>query len=118
MMNNLLFTAEEGNALTNAGSDERKRIELMTQTIGAFELINPSRPDHLMPRLQIMYRLLLKDPRSKHVLLKNVTASISSEIFEQLVANVLEQWLFLIFAFYGDFTQGRIQLTRTRSICK
>ena len=106
MMNNLLFTAEEGNALTNAGTDEEKRIELMTQTIGAFELINPSRPDHLMPRLQIMYRLLLKDPKVQTRIAQECNGFDFLETFERLVGMPLERWLFLIFAFYGYFTQG------------
>lgn len=106
MMNNLLFTPEEGNALTNAGTDDEKRIELMTQTIGAFELINPSRPHHLMPRLQIMYRLLLKDPKVQARIAQECNGFDFLKTFERLVGMPLERWLFLIFAFYGYFTQG------------
>jgi hypothetical protein len=106
MMNNLLFTPEEGSALTNAGTDDEKRIALMTQSIGTFELVNPSRPDHLMPRLQTMYRLLLNDPRVQARIAQECNGFDFLETFGRLVGMPLERWLFLIFAIYGYFTQG------------
>jgi hypothetical protein len=106
MMNNLFFTAEEGNALTNTSTDEEKRIELMAQTIGMFELVNPSRPDHLMPRLQIMYRLLLKDTKVQARIAQECYGFDFLDTFGRLVGMPLERWLFLIFAIYGYFIQG------------
>ena len=64
MMNNLLFTHVEEAALL-AGSEDERRTELMVQMMASFELTNPPRADHLMPRLQLVYRVLLKDPRIK-----------------------------------------------------
>src|SRR5579864_8042302 len=61
IMNSLLFTPDEGKAL-QFGTEDERRIELMTQTIAGFELINSPKPEHLMPRLQVMYRMLLRDP--------------------------------------------------------
>jgi hypothetical protein len=105
MMNSLLFTPAEGTAL-KSGTEDDRRTELMTQTIAGFELINSPKADHLMPRLQVMYRILLRDP--------SVTSRIALECegfdfereFNGLVGIPLERWLFVIFAIYTYFLNG------------
>lgn len=105
MMNDLLFTQFEHQALFQ-GTDKEKTRELISQTIGGFELTNTPRPDHLLPRLQIMYRLLLRD--------RNVCARIAQECrgfnflyeFHAQVGIPLERWLFIVYAVYAYFIQG------------
>jgi len=105
MMNSLLFTSDEGKAL-KSGTEDDRRTELMTQTIAGFELINSPKADHLMPRLQVMYRMLLRNP--------SVTSRIALECegfdfereFIELVGLPLDRWLFVIFAIYAYFLNG------------
>jgi hypothetical protein len=105
MMNSLLFTEDEGRALKSGTEDER-RTELMTQTIAGFELTNSPKSDHLMPRLQVMYRILLRDPSVKSRIALECEGFDFERAFNELAGMPLERWLFVIFAIYVYFLQG------------
>ena len=105
MMNSLLFTEDEGRAL-KFGTEDARRTELMTQTIAGFELTNSPKSDHLMPRLQVMYRILLRDPGVKSRIALECEGFDFEREFNELVGIPLERWLFVIFAIYAYFLQG------------
>lgn len=105
MMNSLLFTQDEGRAL-KLGTEDDRRIALMTQTIAGFELTNSPKADHLMPRLQVMYRILLRDPRVKSRIAVECEGFDFEREFNHLIGIPLERWLFVIFAIYAYFLQG------------
>jgi hypothetical protein len=105
MMNSLLFTPDEGKAL-QAGTEDDRRTELMTQTIAGFELINSPKPEHLMPRLQVMYRILLRDPSVTSRIARECEGFDFEREFNELVGIPLERWLFVIFAIYAYFLNG------------
>jgi hypothetical protein len=105
MMNDLLFTPADA-ASVNMGTEAERRVALMAQAIGGFELTNPTRPDHLMPRFQIMFRILLNDP--------NVRSRIAHECrqfdflreFESRVGISVERWVFVVFSIWAYFVNG------------
>src|SRR5260370_20788219 len=105
MMNNLLITPEEEKALVR-GSEDDRRIELMVQLMAGFELTNSSKADHLMPRLEIMYRMLLKDPGVKSRIALQCEGFDFEREFNELIGIALERWLFVLFAIYGYFLHG------------
>jgi hypothetical protein len=105
MMNNLLFTPAEEEAL-RTGPDDDRRIELMVQMMAGFELTNPQKAHHLRPRLQLMYRMLLKDPRvQSRIALQCEGFDFESE-FHALVGVSLDHWVFIVFAMYAYFLEG------------
>lgn len=105
MMNSLLFTSDEGKAL-KSGTEDDRRTELMTQTIAGFELINSPKASHLMPRLQLMYRILLRDPSVSSRIAHECEGFDFEREFNELVGIPLERWLFVIFAIYAYFLNG------------
>ena len=102
MMNDLLVSVDEIQALKTGTPDER-RIELMVQSLTGFELENPPRADHLMPRLEIMYRTLLRDPRVKARIAQQYQGFDFEQEFERNVGISLERWLLVVFAIYAYF---------------
>jgi hypothetical protein len=59
-----------------------------------------------MPRLQVMYRILLKDPDVKSRIALECEGLDFDREFDDLVGIPLERWLFVIFAIYAYFLQG------------
>lgn len=105
MMNDLLFTQAEQQALFQ-GTDDEKTRELISQTISGFELTNAPKADHLMPRLQIMYRVLLKESNVRSRIAQECRGFDFLREFEAQVGISLEHWLFIVFAIYAYFIQG------------
>jgi hypothetical protein len=105
MVNSLLFTPDEGRALITGTEDDR-RTELMTQMIAGFELANSPRATHLMPRLQVMYRILLRDPGVKSRIALECEGFDFEQEFNDLIGIPLERWLFVIFGIYAYFLNG------------
>ena len=105
MLNNLLFTREEEKTL-NAGAECDRRLKLMAQAIGGFELTNPTRPDHLVPRLQIMYRVLLKVPPIRSRIARECGGFDFSSEFEARVGLTIERWLFVVLSIWAYFVHG------------
>jgi hypothetical protein len=102
MVNSLLLSSEQAEALQTGTNDDR-RIELMTQILSGFELANPPRADHLIPRLEIMYRILLRTPDVKAEIIKRSGGFDFEAAFEANVGITLEHWLFVVFTFYAYF---------------
>jgi hypothetical protein len=102
MMNDLLLNEAEHEALS-AGTEDDRRIALMVQMLAGYEIANPPKAHHVMPRMQVMFRILLKD--------ENVRARISSRCngfdisleFAKQVGMTLERWLFVAFSIYAYF---------------
>jgi hypothetical protein len=102
MVNSLLVSSEQADAL-RTGTHDEQRIELMTQVLSGFELANPPRADHLIPRLEIMYRVLLRTPEVKARIIKRSGGFDFEAEFEANVGVILEHWLFVVFTFYAYF---------------
>jgi hypothetical protein len=105
MMNDLLVSPDEAKAL-RAGSEDDRRIELMVQTMAGFELANSPKAEHLMPRLEVMYRILLKDPDVKSRIALQCEGFDFEREFSRVVGIPLERWLFVVFAIYAYFLNG------------
>lgn len=103
MMNDLLVSVDEMQALKTGTPDER-RIELMVQSLAGFELENPPRADHLMPRLAIMYRTLLRDPKVRARIAQEYQGFDLEQEFERNVGVSLERWLLVVFSIYAYFS--------------
>ncbi|MGB6131034.1 MAG: hypothetical protein WBG54_04590 [Acidobacteriaceae bacterium] len=102
MMNNLLLNPEEEQALLK-GSEDKRRIELMVQTMSSFELTNSPRADHLVPRLQIMYRILLRDAGVRAKISQRCEGFDFEVEFRTLLGVSIETWLFVIYAIYAYY---------------
>lgn len=102
MVNSLLVSGEQAEAL-RSGTKDDQRIELMTQWLSSFELANPQKADHLIPRLEIMYRTLLRTPEVKARITKRAKGFDFEAEFESSVGITLEHWLFVVFTFYAYF---------------
>lgn len=59
-----------------------------------------------MPRLQVMYRILLRDLGVKSRIARECEGFDFEHKFDELVGISLERWLFVIFAIYAYFLQG------------
>ena len=59
-----------------------------------------------MPRLQVMYRILLRDPSVKSRIALECEGFDFERAFSELAGMPLERWLFVIFAIYVYFLQG------------
>lgn len=105
MMNNLLFTSADGASL-NMGTETERRVALMAQAIGGFELTNPTRPDHLMPRFQIMFRILLNDPNVRSRIAQGCRQFDFLREFESRVGISVERWVFVVFSIWAYFVNG------------
>ncbi|MGO8757627.1 MAG: hypothetical protein ACLQG3_05835 [Terracidiphilus sp.] len=108
MMNDLLFTPADGASL-NTGTEAQRRVALMAQTIGGFELTNPTRPDHLMPRLHIMFRILLNDPNVRSRISQRCRQFDFLREFESRVGISVERWVFVVFSIWAYFENGADQ---------
>lgn len=102
MVNSLLVSSGQADAL-RAGTKDDQRIELMTQWLSSFELANPPKADHLIPRLEITYRILLRTPEVKARIAKCTKGFDFEAEFESNVGITLEHWLIVIFTFYAYF---------------
>ncbi len=102
MVNSLLVSSEQAEGLRTGTNDDR-RIELMTQFLSGFELANPPKADHLIPRLEVMYRILLRTPEVKARITKRGNGFDFEAEFEANVGITLEHWLFVVFTFYAYF---------------
>ena len=60
MISDLILTKEEKLGIATGTEDER-RVQLMTQLLPAFELLNAAKPRHLMLRSNVLFRILLGD---------------------------------------------------------
>jgi hypothetical protein len=69
IVNSQLVSERQAEAL-KSGSKNDQRIELMTQWLSSFELANPPKATHVMPRLEIMYRILLRTPEVKDSIMR------------------------------------------------
>jgi hypothetical protein len=85
------------------GTKDNQRIELMTQWLSSFEIANAPRADHLIPRLEIMYRVLLRDPAIKEKILKKTLGLDLEAEFSIRLGVSLDHWLFIVFTLYGYF---------------
>jgi hypothetical protein len=105
MMNNLLLTTEEEQRIT-ACDESGINIELMVQSLTSFELTNPPSAHHLLLRLHVMFRTLLKNREiCSRIALKCDGLDLSRE-FARTIGIPLERWLFVIFAIYAYFVHG------------
>jgi hypothetical protein len=102
IVNSLLVSSKQAEAL-KTGTKDDQRIELMTQWLSSFELANPPRADHLIPRLEIMYRILLRTPEVKARIAMRASGFDFETEFEANVGITLERWLFVVFTFYAYF---------------
>jgi hypothetical protein len=102
MVNSLLVDSEQARALKEGAKDDQ-RIELMTQWLSSFELANPPRADHLIPRLEIMYRILLRDPAAKARILQRTSGFDLEAEFSNRLGVSLDHWLFIVFTLYAYF---------------
>ncbi|NUQ27721.1 MAG: hypothetical protein HOQ35_04290 [Acidobacteriaceae bacterium] len=102
MVNSLLVSAEQAQAL-QAGTKNDQRIELMTQWLSSFELANPPRAEHLIPRLEIMYRILLRAPVVKARIAERTGGFDLEGEFASRLGITLEHWLFIVFTLYAYF---------------
>ena len=105
MMNNLLFTADEERQIL-VGRDESRRLELMVQTLAPFEIANPPKAHHLLFRLHVMFRVLLKDGAVRAAIEQRCDGLDLEEVFQSLIGISLERWLFVIFGIYAYFLYG------------
>lgn len=103
MVNSQLVSPEQAEAL-HAGTRDDQRIELMVQWLSSFELANPPRADHLIPRLEVMYRTLLRAPEVKARMMKCAKGFDFESAFEFNLGISLEHWLFVVFSFYAYFS--------------
>jgi hypothetical protein len=107
MMNDLLVSEEETKRLFQGAADQR-RIELIVQMMPNFELTNAAKDHHLVPRLQIMYRTLLRDDR----ITKRIAAQCKGFNFDTAFRDAfgipLEKWLFIVFSVYAYFLNGAV----------
>lgn len=102
MVNSLLVSAKQAEAL-RSGTKDDQRLELMTQWLSSFELANPPKADHLIPRLEIMYRTLLRTPEVKARIMKRAKGFDFEAEFERNLGITLEHWFFVVFTFYAYF---------------
>jgi hypothetical protein len=107
MMNDLLINQDELHALRKGSADEQ-RIELMVQTMSSFELNNPAKDHHLVPRLQVMYRTLLQDPMIKQKIASRCQGFDFGAEFLDLFGITLDRWFFVIYALYAYFVNGLV----------
>jgi len=105
MMNDLLFTPADQASLT-IGTEAERRVALMAHAIGGFELTNPTRPDHLMPRFQIMFRVLLNDPNVRSRIAQGCRQFDFLREFESRVGISVERWVFVVFSIWAYFLNG------------
>jgi hypothetical protein len=102
MVNSLLVNSEQALAL-RTGTKDDQRIELMTQMLSDFELANPPKADHIIPRLEIMFRTLLRNTEVKARIEKRTGGFDLEAEFEARIGITLEHWLFVVFTFYAYF---------------
>lgn len=105
MMNNLLVTTDEERQILK-GPDEERRIELLVQTLAPFEIANPPKAHHLLFRLHIMYRMVLKDGAFRSAVECQCDGLDFEKAFQSLVGISVERWLFVIFGVYAYFIHG------------
>jgi hypothetical protein len=117
MVNDLLVSEEEAAALT-AGTQDDRRIELIVQTLAGFELANAPQADHLMPRLEVMYRTLLRDPAIKSRIAHQYPGFDFEVEFEKGVGISLERWLPVVFSIYAYFTGIGSSVQPDVNICR
>lgn len=103
MVNDLLVSEEEAAALM-VGTQDDRRVELIVQTLAGFELANAPQADHLMPRLEVMYRTLLLDTTVKSRIARQYPGFDFEAEFEKGVGISLERWLLVVFSIYAYFT--------------
>jgi hypothetical protein len=105
MMNNLFFTPADGDPL-HTGTEAERRTALMAQAIGGFELTNPTRPEHLMPRFQIMFRILLNNQDVRSRIAQGCRQFDFLGEFESRVGISVERWAFVVFSIWAYFVNG------------
>ena len=110
MVNSLLVDSQQARALKEGTKDDQ-RIELMTQWLSSFELANSPRADHLIPRLEIMYRILLRDSAARARILQRTSGFDLEAEFSSRLGVTLEHWLFIVFTLYAYFLNVGSALT-------
>jgi len=102
MMNDLLLNEAEHEALF-AGTADDKRISLMVQMLAGFEIANPPKAHHVMPRMHVIFRILLKNESIRARIMKKCHGFDINLEFAKRVGMPLERWLFVVFAIYSYF---------------
>ena len=105
MSNDLLFTAADQEALLSGTKDDQT-IELMVQMMASFELTNTQRAEHLIARLQLMYRMLLEDPGIRSRISSRCQGFDIKLEFHTQIGVTVDRWLFIVFAIYAYYLDG------------
>lgn len=102
MSNSLLVSPQQVDAIQSGPVDDR-RIELMTQWLPSFELANPPKADHVLPRLEIMYSTLLRTPEVKARIAQCADGLDFEAEFATHLGVTLQHWLFISLTLYSYF---------------
>lgn len=102
MMNDLFLNEAEHDALF-VGTQDDRRIALMVQMLAGYEIANPPKPHHVMPRMHVMFRALLKDETVRTRIAKRCNGFDVDVEFTKAVGMPLERWLFVVFSIYSYF---------------
>lgn len=104
MMNDLLLTAEEEMAISSGATDDR-RLALMTQICGPFEVMNPAAIHHVIYRSRIMFHELLRQKKVVERIAQHCNGFDFEQEFVKACGIPLQRWLVIVFSFYAYLSQ-------------
>jgi hypothetical protein len=107
MMSDLILSEEEILRITT-GTENEQRIQLMTQVLPAFELLNAAKPQHQMLRSNVVFRVLLRDEKVRKDIADKCRGFDFERQFEKTAQISLSKWLGLVFSTYAYY-MGRTE---------
>ena len=97
MMNDLLVSEQEKQDLL-AETEESRLRALMAQSLASFELANGQDINHLVPRMHVMFRLLLNQIQVTERIATVASGFSFDREFRRTVGISVDRWLAVIFA--------------------